>query len=198
MGKNSALHLPEHIHMLRTGNTIVFTTRTNAAVTHIIHSSRENNTAMLPIPGHVVVPGTAWLARAETIFGAQLQTAREALQHEDWPTLWRVLASNRYGVYIDGDSSGSTLTVRTRRAGDRLQPLGMTQEKKVQDILVDSHIPRSEREQIPLFFSDTHCIWLAGVVLDNRVRLSSTTQTIIRLSIVPLKRAEASSRPYPD
>lgn len=197
-GEELALHLPEHIHMLRTGNTIVFTTRTNAAVTHIIHSSRENNAAILPIPGHVVVPGTAWLARAETISGAQLQMAREALQHEDWQALWRVLASNRYGVYIDGDSSGSTLTVRTRRAGDRMQPLGMTQEKKVQDILVDSHIPRSEREQIPLFFSDTHCIWLAGVALDNRARLSSTTQTIIRLSIVLLNRAEASSRPYPD
>ena len=183
-GEELALHLPKHIQMIRTGNTIVFTTRTNAVVTHIIHSSRENNAAILPIPGCVAVPETAWIARAETISGEQLQMARKALQHEDWPTLWRVLASNRYGVYIDGDNSG-TVTVRTRRAGDRMQPLGMTQEKKVQDILVDRHIPRSEREQIPLFFSDTHCIWLAGVALDNRVRLSSTTQTIVRLSIVP-------------
>ena len=183
-GEELALHLPEHIHMIRTGNTIIFTTRTNAAVTHIIHSSRENNAAILPIPGRVVVPGTTWLASAETISGEQLQMARKALQHEDWRTLWRVLASNRYAVYIDGDSSG-TVKVRTRRAGDRMQPLGMSQEKKVQDILVDKHIPRSEREQIPLFFSDTHCVWLAGVSLDNRVRLSSTTQTIVRLSIVP-------------
>ena len=183
-GKELALHLPEHIQMIRTDNIIIFTTRTNAVVTPTIHSSIGNNAAILPIPGRVVVPGTPWLAIAETISGAQLQMARKALRHEDWLTLWRVLASNRYAVYIDGDRS-STITVRTRRAGDRMQPLGMTQEKKVQDILVDKHIPRSEREQIPLFFSDTHCIWLAGVSLDHRTRLNSTTQTIVRLSIVP-------------
>jgi tRNA(Ile)-lysidine synthase len=184
-GEELALHLPEHIHMICTGDIIVFTTHDNTMVTRIIHSSIRNNEAILPIPGHIAVPGTAWLAIAETISGAQLQLARKALQHEDWCTLWRVLASDRYGVYIDGDSSRGTVKVRTRRDGDRMQPLGMTQEKKIQDILVDRHIPRSAREQIPLFFSDTHCIWLAGVSLDNRVRLSSTTQTIVRLSIVP-------------
>jgi tRNA(Ile)-lysidine synthase len=114
-----------------------------------------------------------------------LQTAREALQREDWGTVWRVLVSDRYGVYIDAAGSGNILKIRTRHPGDRMQVLGMIQEKKVQDILVDRHIARAEREQIPLFFSDVHCIWLAGVSLDNRVRLTRTTQTIVHLSIVP-------------
>ena len=70
------------------------------------------------------------------------------------------------------------LHVRTRRDGDRIQPLGMTHEKKIQDILVDKHIPRAQRSQIPLFFSATHCIWLAGIQVDNRVRLTPDTQRI--------------------
>jgi tRNA(Ile)-lysidine synthase len=183
-GEKIALHLPEHLQMVRTGDTIVFTIYDNSAVTRIAHSPIENKEAILPIPGCVVVPGTSWLAIAEIISGSMLQTARDALQHEDWRAVWRILASDRYGVYIDAASNNGAVRVRTRRVGDRMQPLGMVQEKKIQDILVDRHVPRAERDQIPLFFSDTHCIWLAGICLDNRVRLSSATQTIVRLSIL--------------
>jgi tRNA(Ile)-lysidine synthase len=55
----------------------------------------------------------------------------------------------------------------------------------VQDVLVDRHIPRAERDQIPLFFARDHCVWLAGVQIDDRVRLTSATQNIVRLSIIP-------------
>lgn len=185
-GEELSLHLPEHILMIRTGDTIVFTSNKISAITRITRLPViKNKEAILPIPGRVAVPGTPWIAIAEIVSGTMLQTAREALQREDWQTLWRVLPSDRYAVYIDADYNGDLLRVRTRCPGDRMQPLGMTQEKKVQDILVDKHIARTEREQIPLFFSDMHCIWLAGVSLDNRARLNSTTQTIVRLSIVP-------------
>lgn len=182
-GEALSLHLPGHIHMMSTGNTITFTINDNSVVTHTKHSSTENKEVILPIPGYVAVPGTAWTAIAEVVSGTILQTAREALQREDWGTVWRVLASDRHGVYIDAASVGNLLRVRTRSPGDRMQLLGMTQEKKVQDILVDRHIARAEREQIPLFFSDMHCVWLAGVSLDDRARLTCTTQMIVHLTI---------------
>jgi tRNA(Ile)-lysidine synthase len=59
----------------------------------------------------------------------------------------------------------------------------MQHEKKVQDVLIDKHIPRELRAQIPLFFSPAHCVWLAGVHLDERVRLTSETKNIMRLAI---------------
>ncbi len=181
-GEQLALHLPEHIHLLRTGDTIVFTIHDNS-LGLIQNSSIENTESILLIPGKSAISGTPWIASAEIISGTMLQNAREALEREDWHTLWHVLAADRYAVYIDAASVGTLLRVRTRRPGDRMQLLGMTQEKKVQDILIDRHIARAERAQIPLFFSDTHCVWLAGVSLDNRVRLTSTTQKIVRLSI---------------
>jgi tRNA(Ile)-lysidine synthase len=182
-GEELSLHLPERIHLLLTGDTVVFTTHDNSARMPIQRSSIENTEVLLPIPGVVKVPDSAWTAIAEIISGTMLQTVREALEHEDWQTVWRVCASDRYGVYIDAASIGEVVRVRTRRPGDRMQLLGMTQEKKIQDILIDKHIARAERAQIPLFFADTHCIWLAGVALDHRVRLTSTTQMIVRLSI---------------
>lgn len=140
---------------------------------------------VLPIPGEVAVPGTGWIARAEMLTSETLAKVKDALRREDWPEVWKLLPATRYAVYMDAASLGKALQVRTRQPGDRLQPLGMQHEKKVQDILVDKHIARTERDAIPLFFSASHCIWLAGVALDERVRLTSNTEYIVCLSIIP-------------
>ncbi len=138
----------------------------------------------LSIPGEVAVPGTAWIARAEMLTGILLEKVKDALRREDWPEVWHLLPASRYAVFIDAASVGAWLRARTRRPGDRLQPLGMLHEKKVQDILVDKRIARPVRDSIPLFFSASHCIWLAGVSLDERVRLTSKTERIVHLCIV--------------
>ncbi len=145
----------------------------------------DGDEVALSIPGEVAVPGTTWIARAEILTGALLEKVKDALSREDWPEVWHLLPASRYAVYIDAASVGACLQVRTRRPGDRLQPLGMLHEKKVQDILVDKHIARPARDSIPLFFSASHCIWLAGVSLDERVRLTGKTEYIVRLYIVP-------------
>jgi len=139
----------------------------------------------LSIPGEVAIPGTTWIARAEILTGKLLAKVKDALRREDWPEVWHLLPASRYAVYIDASSVGNVLHARTRRPGDRLQPLGMHHEKKVQDILVDKRIARPARNSIPLFFSASHSIWLAGVALDERVRLTSKTEYIVCLSIVP-------------
>jgi tRNA(Ile)-lysidine synthase len=108
---------------------------------------------------------------------------REALRLEDWSQVWRLLPSSRHVVYVDADVAGSFLEVRTRRPGDRMQPLGMQHEKKMQDIFVDKHVARTDRGSIPIFFTASHCIWLAGVCLDERARLTSKTQQAVRLAI---------------
>ena len=46
--------------------------------------------------------------------------------------------------------AATALSVRRRRDGDRFQPLGMDGDKKLQDFLVDEHVPRSERDVTPL------------------------------------------------
>jgi len=138
---------------------------------------------VLPIPGRVAIPGTDWEAVAEPVVEEVLQEVQEALHDEDWTRVWRILANTRSAVYIDSANVGSSLVVRTRRPGDRIRPLGMAHEKKVQDILVNKHIARIQRDKIPLLFSSQHCIWLTGLCIDDRVRLTSTTRQILRLAI---------------
>ncbi|MBA2679497.1 MAG: tRNA lysidine(34) synthetase TilS, partial [Ktedonobacteraceae bacterium] len=187
------LHMPNQIRILRTGDILVFKciqseqSRQSEQFTSIALNTEE---VELALPGFVRVPGTAWIATADRIPAAVLQQLYPALECEDWQRVWSLLPVARYVVYIDSDKVASAagraalLSVRTRRDGDRIQPLGMKHEKKVQDVLIDKHILREERTQIPLFFSAAHCVWLAGVHLDERVRLTRETKNIVRLTII--------------
>lgn len=57
---------------------------------------------------------------------------------------------------------GAPPILRTRRPGDRFQPLGMTGAKKLQDFLTDAKIPRDQRDHIPLLVSQRGIAWIAG------------------------------------
>jgi tRNA(Ile)-lysidine synthase len=66
-------------------------------------------------------------------------------------------------VELDAGAAGHSVCIRRRRPGDRFQPLGMEVSKKLQDFFVDSHIPREERDSIPLFVSDRGILWAGGL-----------------------------------
>lgn len=181
------LHLPQHLHALLQGDILV--------IKHISEQASENGEQppdteiVLLSAGSIEVPGTPWTATAAWISEEVAQPVRAALQRQDWATVWSLLPGAPYTVYVDADTLDNTdlppaFRIRTRRNGDRIQPLGMEREKKVKDILIDKHIPHAERSQLPLFFSGSRCIWLASIQLDHRVRLTGQTQRIIRLSII--------------
>jgi tRNA(Ile)-lysidine synthase len=208
-GEELTLHLPHRLRMIRVYDRIVFERGVGTAFiasasgflprrfnpeAHMINTGADAinteadainavPTSILPIPGRIAVPGTPWTAVAEIVSEREVQEIKQAILRR--VALQRE-AVTQYAVHIDADCLGDTLLVRTRRAGDRIRPLGMAREKKVQDILVDKHIARAKRMHIPLFFSASHCVWLAGVCLDDRVRLTEATQRIVRLSIFPI------------
>jgi tRNA(Ile)-lysidine synthase len=64
---------------------------------------------------------------------------------------------------VDADSINGHVTVRRREDGDRFQPLGMQSTKKLQDFLVDTHVPRPERDCIPLFEVERGIVWVGGL-----------------------------------
>jgi len=186
------LHLPQQLHLTRLMDSLVLERVRNDSSS--LPAAEDSPQALLTVPGCVVVPGTCWLACADLLMDDDLlEQVYPALRCAEWSTVWHLLPTSQHQVYVDADrleggtidGSQMQLHVRTRRNGDRIQPLGMAHEKKIQDILVDKYIPRAQRSQIPLFFSATHCIWLAGIYVDNRVRLTPATVRILRLAIVP-------------
>ena len=92
------------------------------------------------------------------------------------------MGRNALEAYLDVDKTGDTLTVRSRRPGDRLRPLGLGGEKKLQDILVDAKIPARERDGIPLVCTGDGAIaWVVGHCIDERYALDRSSGRALRL-----------------
>ncbi|HET8761057.1 MAG TPA: tRNA lysidine(34) synthetase TilS [Nitrospiria bacterium] len=60
------------------------------------------------------------------------------------------------------------LGLRSWRAGDRLDPEGMTGRKRVQDLFVDEKIPRWRRTTAPLVTAGDQVVWVVGFRRDRR------------------------------
>ena len=69
----------------------------------------------------------------------------------------------RVSAALDAEAVGRALRLRRRRPGDRFQPLGMAAPKKLQDFLVDAHVPRPQRDSLPLFESERGVVWVGGL-----------------------------------
>jgi tRNA(Ile)-lysidine synthase len=134
----------------------------------ILASAQASNCPLPPlkgvsninIPGETDLPG--WRIRADI---------RQEMVGED----------NGLVASFDSNKVGRKLTVRQRRPGDRFQPLGMSQTKKLQDFMVDSKIPGSWRDRVPLICSPKQILWVVGWRIDDRVKVTKNTTDILRI-----------------
>jgi hypoxanthine phosphoribosyltransferase len=63
-------------------------------------------------------------------------------------------------------------TVRTRQAGDRFQPLGMAQGKKLKDFLIDRKIAAGVRDRLPLLLWNGEIAWVGGVEVSEAFKVT--------------------------
>ena len=87
----------------------------------------------------------------------------------------------RLSERFDADAIGETLLLRTRKARDRFQPLGMKSEKKLKDFMIDAHIPRRWRDSVPLVESRGRIAWVVGWRIADWVKISPRTRRIMEI-----------------
>jgi len=90
--------------------------------------------------------------------------------------------SNTNIAYIDASKLGRHLILRQWHDGDRFIPLGMSQPKKLSDFFTDLKLPRSEKSQTPIFESDGTIVWICGKRIDDRFKITPSTQECIQLT----------------
>jgi len=88
---------------------------------------------------------------------------------------------------LDYEALGGRLYVRARRPGDRFQPLGMPQAKKLQDFMVDAKIQRCWRDRTPLVVSERGIAWVMGWRIAEWAKLREQTGQILELRFIPLE-----------
>ncbi len=92
---------------------------------------------------------------------------------------------NKYVEYIDAGKITKPLILRFWKEGDRMQPLGMQTLKKVSDIFIDMKVPRSYKHRIPLLTTQDDIVWVCGVQLDDRFKVTEKTQLILKIEYIP-------------
>ena len=84
-------------------------------------------------------------------------------------------------AFCDADRLGDRLLVRPRSPGDRLSLARSSGSRKVQDLLVDAKVPRSERDRVPILQNDVHLVWIPGIGVDRRVIPTDHTKRVAHL-----------------
>jgi tRNA(Ile)-lysidine synthase len=83
--------------------------------------------------------------------------------------------------FIDADKLGTQLVVRSWEEGDWFVPFGTNDKKKISDYFIDMKIPLFEKHSIPLLISDGMIVWVVGMRLDNRFKVTLQTKRILKL-----------------
>jgi tRNA(Ile)-lysidine synthase len=90
-------------------------------------------------------------------------------------------AAHRMQEYVDLDSVRPPLTVRKRRSGERFFPLGAPGTKKLSDFLNEAKIAPVDRDHVAVLCDQLGPIWVIGLRIDDRVKLTSQTRRVLRL-----------------
>lgn len=81
--------------------------------------------------------------------------------------------------------AGLHLSVGYRRPGLRMRPLGGRGTRKLQDIFVDAHVPREDRDSWPLVFAGDRLAWVPGVAVDADLA-ATPGEPALHVAITPM------------
>jgi tRNA(Ile)-lysidine synthase len=84
---------------------------------------------------------------------------------------------------MDLDKITLPLKAGFKSPGDRFIPLGMSGSKKLKDFFIDEKISKFERDRVLIVRDQDKIVWVAGMRLDNRVRISQETKNVLMLKI---------------
>jgi len=85
---------------------------------------------------------------------------------------------------FDADALGESVTLRTRREGDRIAPLGMRGSKKFKDWCNGAGVASPERDRIPLLARGGDLLWIPGGPVAASVAVTPETKRLAEVEIL--------------
>ncbi len=98
----------------------------------------------------------------------------------------KLFSKNKNIALFDSDKLGQ-LTIRTFMNGDTFIPLGMKGRMKLKDFFISLKVPKEERRTIPLLLSDNDIIWIIGLRIDERFKITKNTSKALKVTATPFK-----------
>ena len=106
----------------------------------------------------------------------------EAFEHPLPPLVPSPTEAGRMRALLDPRRAPPPWRLRTRRPGDRFRPLGHAVDVDLRRFLQGRHVPRFDRDRLPLVVDrDDRILWIPGVEVAETARLQLNTRRSIEL-----------------
>lgn len=91
---------------------------------------------------------------------------------------------NIFTSFFDYDKIEFPIKFRKPKFGEKFKPLGLKEEKKIQDFFVDNGIPKSVRWNLPILLDKKDDIlWIVGVRISDDYKVTNLTKRVICIKI---------------
>jgi tRNA(Ile)-lysidine synthetase-like protein len=117
-----------------------------------------------------------WEITLRNIDSGQIDLRDEA-HSSPLPVLGSVVKTQTWKAYLDREALGDGLRVRSWLPGDRFQPLGLANEKKLQDFFTDARVPKDWRNHVPILVADRGIVWVVGYRIAQWARVITEDTT---------------------
>ena len=178
----SALSLPQGVHLSIRYGRLLLTDSIQATAQQDDWPLLSSQVLLSEgLTGKVHIPESRWRLSVRSL-PATGQIRALAFDNQD-----------RWRAYLDAETAGASPILRTRRPGERFQPLGMKgQSMLVSDFMINARIPATARDSWPLLANGATILWIAGWRVDHRARITDNTRRILRIDLI--REDEDSSR----
>lgn len=97
--------------------------------------------------------------------------------------LEEVIFDNKNTVSLDYGKITFPLTIRKWQKGDYFFPIGLNGKKKISKFFKDEKLSITAKENIWLLLSNDQIIWVIGHRLDERFKVTKTTNKILKITL---------------
>ena len=97
------------------------------------------------------------------------------------PVTDSVMPNSNHEALVDAAMLEFPLLLRPWKQGDYFYPLGMSKKKKISRFLSDMKLSKTDKEKVWVILSGKKIVWVIGLRIDHRFRMTDTTTQVLRM-----------------